>query len=66
MVTNGPNESEAVDMGQEEEKKQDGNFFTDSIDELVDKPGGSRSKTHSEEHKTDSNHNQENIFEQHE
>ena len=53
-------------MGQEEEKKQDGNFFTDSIDELVDKPGGSRSKTHSEEHKTDSNHNQENIFEQHE
>ena len=39
-------------MGVIEEQKQDGNFFTDSIDELIDKPGGSRSKNNSEESKT--------------
>ena len=29
----------------EEEEKQTGNFFTDSIDDLIDKPGGEESKT---------------------
>ena len=39
-------------MMAQEEQKQEGNFFTDSIDELVDKHGGSR---HSEESKTQAN-----------
>ena len=42
-----------------EEQKHEGNFFTDSIDELMDKRGGSRN---SEESKTEANGRQDNMF----